>query len=205
MYLIGKSKYGYSYELSEYWPDCNVFVTKEFAIFVCPACHQATITLEEYDSEHEYEITDATGELRVVYDKVKKILYPKQFRSFEYVPDEVIQSYEQAARLLSRDPLACAIFVGRTLEFLCKDRQASGGSLDKMLRNLADKGEISPSILDLALSLKSFRNLAAHATLVTISQEDAELFLKICEVIIEYVYEVTQMLKDIKQRLETPE
>jgi len=71
-----------------------------------------------------------------------------------------------------------------------------------MLINLESRGIISKPILEMARSLKSFRNIAAHADPKEIAEEDAELLLNICEIIIEYAYEISEMLENIKVRLE---
>lgn len=201
MFMICNGQYKYTHEWKEYGAGVYTHYEYVYNIFVCPACHTPTIIQEEQDLENDCDIPDDFGNIITVPIVQRTTLYPSKIDRFKYAPTDVIQSYETASKLLHNEPLACAVFVGRTLEFLCKDRKASGKTLDQMLKNLESKGEISQSILEMALSLKGFRNLAAHATLVKISKEDAELLLKICEVVIEYVYEVTQMLEDIKKRL----
>ena len=128
-------------------------------------------------------------------------LYLKSELLLQHVPPDVAESFEEATRLLRNHPIACAVFVGRTLEFLCKDRMAKGKTLDGMLRNLAEKGEMPKSLLEMALNLKDFRNLGAHATKLKLSHEDADLLLQICEVILEYVYESSQMLEAVRKRI----
>jgi hypothetical protein len=199
MFVICNGVYNYSdkWHTGDLRGYINYYNT--YNIFVCPVCHEATVIQKERDSEGEYEFPDVNGNIIVDYAVRETTLYPAK-QTFQYAPTEVVQSYETAARLLHAEPLACAVFVGRTLEFLCKDRKASGRNLDQMLKDLASKGEIPQSILDMALSLKGFRNVAAHASSVEVSKEDADLLLKICEVIIEYVYEAAQMLEEVKER-----
>ncbi len=93
------------------------------------------------------------------------------------------------------EPLACVVFIGRTLEFMCKDRKATGKTLEKMLTDLRNRGEIPDRILDIANSLRFFRNIGAHAdSTMEVSRKDAETLMALCEAILGYAILVPQII-----------
>lgn len=170
-------------------------------VLLCPACHKVTVLEHSSDSEHEFSDVDWSGK-EVSHREISTVqLYPQSQRNFNNVPPSVDKSYQTAVRLMSYEPTACAVFVGRTLEFLCLDRKAKGNNLDQMLKDLAARKEIPDAILDMALNLKFFRNTGAHASNIEVSKQDASVLIDICEVILVYVYEAAFLLQQTKERI----
>ena len=70
-----------------------------------------------------------------------------------------------------------------------------------MLKDLADRGELPSTILEMANKLRFFRNIGAHASDVDLSKEDAKVLKELCDAILEYVYEAPAMLKQVEDRI----
>jgi len=84
---------------------------------------------------------------------------------------------------------------------MCKDRKATGKTLEKMLTDLRNRGEIPDRILDIANSLRFFRNIGAHAdSTMEVSRKDAETLMALCEAILEYVYEAPALLEAAQEK-----
>jgi hypothetical protein len=167
-------------------------------LLLCPTCANVMLFEKGCQILDEY-IADSN-----IFSQTR-LLYPKARKLFKHLPEDVAQSYEIACKLLPIEPIACAVFVGRTLEFLCIDRNAVGNTLDKMIKDLANRRDIPEVVADMAHSLRYFRNIGAHASKVAIDKDDAEVLLELCEVILEYVYEAPAMLQKVKNRISQPQ
>jgi len=159
----------------------------------CPACGEINVYQESYFDEYP----DTPGSKPSV-DR----LFPQGKRVFKNLPQFVQTSLQVARRLKSNEPLASAVFVGRTVEYVCNDRNAQGKNLEEKIKDLSSKGEIPNHLAQMAQNSRLFRNLGAHATGVDkISRSDAEILYDFCEAILEYIYEAPVMLKEIERRL----
>jgi hypothetical protein len=90
---------------------------------------------------------------------------------------------------------------------VCHDRQASQGTLDKMLQDLANKGEIPQNLVQVASDLRNFGNIGAHAGSGDIRDEEIPIVKALINAILEYVYSAphlaalaTQKLDEIKKK-----
>jgi len=189
--------------------DVDIYEVKT-KVLICPNCDNYNVFQESFciDISHLESQEDHQGNVEPeIYEGARYrqliCLHPQVGKQFKYTPPNIINSYMIAKRLSIIEPTACAVFVGRTLEFLCQDRKAKGNTLERMLTYLADNNEIPKIILDLANDLRYFRNIGAHASPLQISLKDAEILMAICEVIIEYVYEAPSMLKETQERIES--
>ena len=211
MYIISEGREQHSYEESDL-DYTDTYVLK------CPTCNQYNVIGVTHYIDRDYmdfKTTDMEGlapssmeyqyEHAMAYENAVYIkeyyLYPINRRIFRNLPEDVEKSYKTARKLLNIESLACAVFIGRTLEFLCKDRKATGKTLEKMLGSLKDRGEIPDRILDIANSLRFFRNIGALAdSEMDITKRDAETLMTLCEAILEYVYEAPALLQAAQEK-----
>jgi hypothetical protein len=172
-------------------------------ILICPTCECETVRkriwypdLDDYDYDADtYEIIGKTPYYQF------EILYPTNKRSFHHLPKLVARSYEIALHVLPVEPIAFAVFIGRTLESICEDKNATGRNLQKKLDDLATKGIIPATLANMARHIREIRNSGVHdMTLENISREDALLLREFCEAILEYVYEAPAMLQQAEKR-----
>lgn len=179
---------------------------------VCPKCRTVLvgeseqIGIEGYDSEY-----DEWAEAIRVYPEP-----PKTFTSGR-IPKVVSESIAEATKCLqvNANVAACVMF-GRALEAICRDllEPAQTGRatqstaalkrpvmLGKGISKLKDKGLIDQRLFDWSQQLHAFRNVAAHATDITISREDTDDLRSFVYAIIEYIYDLTDRYNEFKERL----
>ena len=90
--------------------------------------------------------------------------------------------------------------MGRVLDLVCEDRRASGDSLDKRLRSLADDGEIPAKLVDVATGLRRLRNIGAHADLGELTGSDLPVLDDLTRAILEYVYSAPHLAREAQER-----
>jgi hypothetical protein len=107
---------------------------------------------------------------------------------------------------------------GRALEAICRDLlDARPGTdvyqspapapkrpimLGEGLRNLKENGLIDQRLFEWSQQLHAFRNLAAHATDIAISREEADDLRSFVFAIVEYIYDLTDRYNEFKERLQ---
>lgn len=200
MYQICKGEYNKTLvDLDEFGQEEYL---RKLEVLVCTSCEEVIFIQHSGFTFEEYaDSFDKDGNENWVQPYKSQILFPIQKRNFNHLPDNVAKSYKIAMRLLRIEPIAFAVFAGRTLEFVCKDKGAEGKDLQAKINDLAKK-EVIPEILrEMAHNLRFFRNFGAHASEIDISAEDAEQLKELCETLLEYVYEMQPMLLKVQQRL----
>lgn len=109
---------------------------------------------------------------------------------------------------------------GRALEAVCRDilepatslPGATGAAeaatkkkivmLGQGIRKLKESSFIDQRLYDWSQQLHAFRNVAAHATDISISRQDAEDLQTFVYAIVEYIYDLTDRYEEFKERLQ---
>ena len=99
------------------------------------------------------------------------------------------------------DVNAYAILTRRLLELVCLDRGAQLNNLAVMLRDLANRNEIPDKIVKVAIGLKDFGNIGAHAGIGDLSENEIPIVNALCIAIIEYVYSAPYLATLAEQQL----
>jgi hypothetical protein len=147
-------------------------------------------------------------------------VYPKPSRAFISIriPSHVRDSITEADKALQANAnMAACAMLGRALEGVCRNlfetptgtganaagtaRQKRPVMLGEGIRKLKEKGLIDERLFNWSQELHAFRNLAAHATDVAISREDAEDLQSFVYAIIEYIYDLTDRYEEFKDRI----
>lgn len=147
-----------------------------FELLECPACEK--LVLRQYfwqDGMESHEVVHET-------------LYPREGRIPVGLPEPIHRGYEAALRVRSIDGNAYAVLIGRVVEMVTTDRGATGRYLNDRLKDLASRGEIPAKLVEVAESIKQFRNVGAHATLGDLSPVEAAILEDLCRGLLEYVY-----------------
>lgn len=160
-----------------------------YELLVCPACSGVLLRRYYYH------------ELRDPEEWVPVILYPQPNKIPAGLPEKIKAAYEGANKVKGIEPNAYAVLLGRVLELICEDRGADGKSLFERLENLADKGEIPRPLVLMAHSLRSLRNIGAHASLGELSPTEIPFLDDLCRAILEYVYSGPQLIEAVRIRL----
>jgi hypothetical protein len=197
VYVIEDERWG-----SEDW-------TREWKILLCTNCDNVTVIQTSHSSTNESPIgEDAQGNEILDRSVTKSILFPSPKREFEHLPVTISRSYDIAVKLIAIEPIASAVFAGRTLEFLCNDCDAKGNNLFEKIKFLGEQELLPRPLVEMAQSLRVFRNIAAHDPQVKntiVSKDDAGVLCDICAVILEYIYELPAMLSRVQEKIKSVE
>ncbi len=158
-----------------------------YEMLLCPACKGVLLRCYHYHemmypSEVEY-----------------KELYPISTNSPQGLPDTIKKAYEAANKVRPIDTNAYAVLIGRLLELICEDRNASGKFLSDRLTDLANKGEIPAKLIGVSNSLRTLRNIGAHATLGELTTGEIPILDNLCRAILEYVYSAPFLVEEAEK------
>lgn len=167
-------------------------------ILRCPSCYDVNVLQHEFVDDEDF---DSSGWISRRQYLRPIALYPTRRKAFNHLPSTVERAYEVALKTYGIEPIAFAVLVGRTLEFVCQERSAKGRDLNAMLKDLVAKGELPEVIANMAHGLRFFRNISAHASEIEVSREDAAVLRDLCEAVLEYVYEAPSMIKQLEERI----
>jgi hypothetical protein len=130
------------------------------------------------------------------------ILYPPQSEQPSGLPPGIAKAYDTALAVKEKDAGFFAILLGRVLERICKERQATGRNLHQRLESLALKSNLPPDFVELAHSLKNLRNFAAHDNGEELHAEDAPMLESLCRAVLMYLYTAPKLVEQAKKRLD---
>ncbi|MBQ9517220.1 MAG: hypothetical protein IJR60_04015 [Eubacterium sp.] len=105
----------------------TVFGKDEWCLYRCPVCDKPTLVRECWD----------IGMPDNYHDEI--IEYPSQYADYTGVPDEICDAFESAIKTKGIDWSICLLSLRRTLEMICKDKNAVGKNLESKIQYLIDK------------------------------------------------------------------
>ena len=130
-----------------------------------------------------------------------KIIYPAPQKGLSGLPDQVQRAYDAAQRVRQVEPNAYAVLLGRVLEFVAMDQHASGDTLAKQLKDLADRRIIPEALADMANQIRAFRNIGAHAGSSQLTSHEMPILDNLCAAVLEYVYVAPTLIQSAQDRL----
>lgn len=117
------------------------------------------------------------------------------------IPESARRSFEEARACHHANQFtAAALMVRRTLEAVCVDKGATGGTLHAKLNDLKNREIIEGKLTDWSHDLRALGNNAAHDTTVFISAADAQDALELAEALLNYVYVLDARYSEFKAR-----
>src|SRR5262249_45482703 len=150
---------------------------KVFQLLACPACQGVILRASWWDSSVESE-----------EDISPEVLYPGETPVPPGLPPAVQKAFLSAQRVKPIDSNAFAVIMGRVLEEVCADREASGRTLADKLKDLADRGEIPAKLVGVADGLRKLRNLGAHVELGELTPQEVPIVEDLCRALLDYLY-----------------
>jgi hypothetical protein len=136
--------------------------------------------------------------------------YPPELVDFDNaeVPQPVVKAFEEAISCYAQHCyVAAAIMVRKTLEELCRDRQATGQNLRDRIRSLHDKVVLPGELLDGIDDLRLLGNDAAHVESQSYNQVgEAELDAAIgfTKEVLKATYQYKALLAQLKALQKAP-
>jgi len=148
-----------------------------YHVLKCPACQKVNIVSYYWDERMD-------SDEDVSYD----LMFPADKNIPIGLPEKILKAYKAAEKIKTIDVNAYVILLRRLLELVCIDRNASGGALALMLKDLASKNEIPEKLVKVANGLKDFGNIGAHAGIGELSENEVPIVTALCSAILEYIY-----------------
>ncbi|OGS17700.1 MAG: hypothetical protein A3J83_07710 [Elusimicrobia bacterium RIFOXYA2_FULL_40_6] len=170
----------------EYGPVCleyHYYLTK------CDTCNQVSLYCKmEFEEGSFDDWENAT------------LVYPHKFYLPDFIPSSIRKTYNEANLIMIKSPNAYAGLIGKTLEYICEDKNAIGGTLNEKLLDLSNKGIIPPTLSDMTRTIRIIRNLGLHANDKDVGIEECRTIKKFIEIILEYVYIVPHNIEELQKK-----
>lgn len=158
-----------------------------YELLLCLACKEVTLW-KYFDADYTdpEEITVET-------------LYPLTKPRLSGLPYRIQNAYEISLKVRVIDANAYTVLLGRIVEMVCEDREATGKDLFHKLKDLATKGEIPAKLVGVADNLRHLRNVGAHASLKELTKDEIPILDDLCRAILEYVYSAPYLAEKAQQ------
>lgn len=162
----------------------------------CTVCSHPTLEQIRW----MYNNDDITDENDPLLTGESTILYPITTRLTK-LPVSIEREYRAALKARKADPKACTMYIGRTLEAICKHQKAAGKTLSEKIDNLASSDIIPKQLARMAHQSRQIRNLGVHLNEDHVTERDVIAILEFLEVILEYLYVVPAKIEALEARL----
>lgn len=169
----------------------------DWLILKCCVCDE--ISFIKIYSDEDMQYLNENGE----YDLVEtfETIYPIMTYESKNVPKMVHNAFSTALKAQHVDDALCLMGLRRTLEIICKDKQANGNNLVAMIKDLTSKS-IFPNILNKASDiLRILGNEAAHGDSIVYDWSIVKEMVNFTQIIIEYVYVIPYRIENIKKEI----
>ena len=160
-----------------------------YQMALCPACEGLIFRTSFWH--------DAMDPSEVRYST----LYTSGQKALRVLPAKIEKAYQAAQKVRNIDANAYGVLLGRVLEFICEDRNATGSTLDKKLKSLADAGEIPKKLVSVASGLRKLRNIGAHANLGELTEQELPVLDNLTHAIVDYVYSAPHLAEEAEKLL----
>lgn len=163
-------------------------------VLKCPTCGMISLK-EDYTNE---AMVDVHGEQFFE----ESIVYPKTKFHFRYTPKSIQRAFESAVKVSKIDPAICLLSLRRTLEMICKNKNAQGNSLEAKIKDLANRNILPATLDDSSWLIRMMGNDAAHADDINYTDYEVEQIIEFVEIIITYLYELPNRIDKLKEARE---
>jgi hypothetical protein len=168
----------------------------DWVAYVCATCGSLSL-FGKFDHENVEGM-----EKYKLYPKGSSLLPPSHMMSpAQPIPKKIYALYEEVWPLRHRSPSAFIGQVRRLLEYICKDKKASGADLFSKLKDLVSKGIFPGYFKEITDLMRKVGNLGAHASDAELSIWDAELIDEFFRSVLEYVYIALAKIKRMEERI----
>lgn len=147
-----------SFNKNEYVEDYNEYRNEishqliediEWILFEYPVCHNLVLVSEYYC----FGMPDGYSELTIEY--------PNLNINYQGVPSVIKNAFTAAVRTKGIDRAICLLSLRRTLEMICKDKNAEGNNLQSKIQDLVDKKVLPEMMNNACWILRQLDNDAA--------------------------------------------
>jgi hypothetical protein len=173
-----------------------VDVGEEYELLKCPACKEINLRVTKWDEWAVEAIRDDGEDPEEVLGTV---VYPAPPEIPDGLPPAIRSAYQEALGVRAISPNAYSVLLGRVLEAVCRDRDASGDTLYQQIANLGKKNEIPETIVKVAHGVRKFRNVGAHSAIGSLAATDVTVVERLARAVLEFVYTAPHLAKLAEQ------
>lgn len=161
----------------------------EWMLYECQICHNPVL-VSEYTCEG---MPDGYSEV--------KIEFPDLNVHNKGVPEKIRTAFLAAVRTRGIDKAICLLSLRRTLEMICKDKNAVGKDLQSKIADLVGKKILPEMMNDACWVLRQLGNDAAHADDIEFTESEVRECIDFVSIIVNYLYSMPIKVGELKERL----
>ena len=185
--IIDNKNHDFEYEMREEF---------RWILLSCPICH--FLTLYQIYTNESMEFFDDN---QIMQDCDLQIIYPENRMLLNEVPKKVVNAFESALKIKKIDCQTCLMALRRTLELICKDKNAEGKTLRAKIDNLISKNIFPKGLESTYDVIRQYGNEGAHSYIDLTDNQLNEL-VQILYSIIDYLYIVPKKSVNLKNQLD---
>ena len=191
-YIGGFNNSDYAEEYDEYGEVIyhQLIEDTEWTLFECPICHNPVLFSEYTCAGMPDGYSDT------------KIEFPDLNIHNKGVPEKIRTSFLAAARTRGIDRAICLLSLRRTLEMICKDKNAEGKNLENKISDLVQKKILPEMMNDACWVLRQLGNDAAHADDIVFTESEVRECIEFVSIIINYLYSMPTRVEELRNRIE---
>ncbi|MBN1181124.1 MAG: DUF4145 domain-containing protein [Bacteroidales bacterium] len=160
-----------------------------YFLFECPVCNYPIII-----REYQYDIDpESFPEIRTIF--------PTPPLNGAGIPFEIQREFDAAVKTKGIDRSICLLSLRRVLEIVCKDKKASGKTLEQKIESLVISGILPAGLNDACWIIRQLGNTAAHGDKQIFSEHQTEQVISFVSVVIEYLYSLPVRIASLKNEI----
>lgn len=161
----------------------------EWMLYECQICH-CPVLVSKYTCEF---MPDGYSEVRIEYPDLN--IHNKG------IPEKIRSAFLAAVRTRGIDKAICMLSLRRTLEMICKDKNAVGKDLQDKIADLVGKKVLPEMMNDACWVLRQLGNDAAHADDIEFTENEVRECIDFISIIINYLYSMPLKVEELKDRI----
>lgn len=127
--------------------------------------------------------------------------FPTQKIDYTGVPNNIRSAFESAVKTRNIDSAICILSLRRTLEMICKDKNAKGSVLKDKIQDLIQRNVLPEMMDDACWIVRQSGNDAAHADDVIFTQFEVQEIINYVATVIEYLYSLPVRVANLKNKI----
>ena len=169
---------------------------KNWLLLRCCCCGEVSLGYK-YSGEDTIHYENNETE----YDEIYETCFPVETYNGLNVPENIHKAFLAALKSRYTDNMICLMALRRTIEKICKEKNAVGKDLKGKILDLAGKNVFPEMIKTASNILRILGNDAAHGDDVEYDERTVNEMINFTQIIIEYVYVIPYRLNKIKNKL----
>ena len=170
----------------------------DWLILKCCACNNIIFAKIYAGEDTQYVSEGGSVESEEIFDT----LYPVITYQNTNVPKKVNNAFLSSIKAQHIDDVICLIALRRTLEIICKDKNAKGNTLKDKILDLTNSCAFPVVINEASDILRILGNEASHGDDFEYDWSIVKEMVNFTQIIIEYVYVIPYRIEQIKYAID---